>query len=95
MRSSGDGSLPVTLFNGARLPLDAVQAALGTGAFEGADVANLGSRGVRGLDLWTVAAGVHIPIDRHLTLSAAYERPISHHKGIFQQRVTASVRVEF
>jgi hypothetical protein len=92
---SGDGSMPVRLASGAELPLDVVQSALGTGAFEGADVANLGSRGVRGLDLWTIAAGVHVPINRHVTLSAAYERPFSHHKGIFQDRVTTSVRIEF
>lgn len=92
---SGDGRLPIRLVNGATISLDTAQNALGTGRFEGADVANLGSRGVSGLDLYTVAVGAHIPITRHVTLSAAYERPVSHRKGIFKQRVTTSVRFEF
>lgn len=92
---SGDGDLPVRLRNGVELPLDTVQAVLGTGAFEGADVFNLGSRGVSGLDLFTWAVGTHVPLTEHVTLSVAYERPFSHHKGIFQQRVTTSVAIEF
>ena len=63
--------------------------------FEGADLMNLGSRNVRGLDLWTWALGAHVPLAEHVTLSFAYERPFSHHKGIFKQRVTTSLALEF
>ena len=90
-----DGTAQIRLANGTRLPLSVVQTALGTGPFEGADVANLGSEDVNGLDLWTWAVGAHVPITDHLTLSVAYERPFSHHKGIFHQRVTTMVALEF
>lgn len=93
--SSGDGSIPVRLKGGTELPLDTVQAVLGTGPFEGADVMNLGSKGVDGLDLWTAAIGAHVPITERLTFSVAYERPFSHHKGIFKQRVTTALQLEF
>jgi hypothetical protein len=97
--SSGNGEIPIPLKSGIvpgdELPLDTVQTALGTGAFEGADLMNLGSRGVNGLDLWTWALGAHVPITDHVTLSFAYERPFSHHKGIFKQRVTTSLALEF
>lgn len=97
---SGDGQIPVQLKRGIvpgnELPLDTVQTVLGTGAFEGADLFNLGSRGVGdGLDLWTWALGGHIPINDHLTFTFAFERPFSHHKGIFKQRITTGLTVEF
>lgn len=92
---SGEGTLPIDLNIGATLRLDTVQAVLGTGPFEGADVANLGSRGASGLDLVTVAAGAHFPITDHLTFSAAYERSVTGYEGIFEDRVTTAVVLEF
>ena len=92
---SGDGSLPIRLKQGGTLDLRTVQTALGTGPFEGADVMDLGSPGVDNLDLITAALGVHVPITEQLTFSAAYERPITHPTGIFQQRVTTALRLEF
>lgn len=91
----GDGDFPVRLKNGVELPLDTVQKVLGTGHFEGADLANLGSKGVAGQDLWTWALGTHVRLIEHVTLSVAYERPFSHQKGIFKQRVTTAVALEF
>lgn len=93
--TSGDGSIPVRLKNGAELPLGTVQDVLGTGRFEGADLMNLGSEGVSGLDLWTWALGGHVPLTERLTFSVAYERPFSHHKGIFKQRVTTGLTIEY
>ncbi len=93
--SSGDGELPIRLKNGGTLDLNTVQTALGTGPFEGADVMNLGSQGVAGLDLLTAAIGVHVPLAEHVTFSVAYERPITHPTGIFQQRITSAVVLEF
>jgi hypothetical protein len=72
-----------------------VQTALDTGRFEGADVVNLGSPQVDGLDLITAAAGVHVPLGDYVTLSVAYERPITEPKGIFQQRITSALVIEF
>ncbi len=99
---SGDGQILVPLASDAtvalsdnEVPLNAAQNLLGTGRFEGADVINLGSRGVAGQDLYTAAIGAHVPLTEHLTFTAAYERPFSHQKGIFKQRFTSSLAVEF
>ena len=93
--SGGDGSIPVDLGGGVSLPLAPVQALLGVGAFEGADVLNLGVADVAGLDLITAAVGFHYALTERVTFSVGYERPISHHKGIFQQRVTSALTYEF
>lgn len=92
---SGDGSLPIRLKSGGTLDLDTVQGVLGTGPFEGADVVNLGSKQVDNLDLITAALGVHVPLAEHVTFSIAYERPITEPKGIFQQRITSALVLEF
>ena len=92
---SGNGKLPIRLKHGGTLDLDTVQTALGTGPFEGADVMNLGSEQVDNLDLLTAAVGVHVPVAEHVTFSVAYERPITEPKGIFQQRVTSALVIEF
>ncbi len=92
---SGSGELPVDLNIGVQLPLDTVQAALGTGPFEGSDVWNLGSRDAGGLEQYTAAIGIHLDLLDHLTWSVAYERPFSHDKGLFQQRVTSSLVFEY
>lgn len=91
---SGNGEMPVPLKHG-ELPLGVVQDALGTGRFEGADIANLGSQGVDNLDLITAAVGGHIKLTEHVTWSLAYERAITNHKGIFQQRFTTALAIEF
>ena len=93
--SSGNGSIPVDFGGGNTLPLAPVQALLGVGAFEGADVLNLGVDDVAGLDLITAAIGVHVTLSDRVTFSVAYERPISHHTGIHKQRVTSSLAYEF
>jgi hypothetical protein len=91
----GNGEFPIMLKDNATIPLSLAQAALGTGPFEGADVANLGSENISGEDLVTAAIGAHFKLADHLIWSVAYERAISNHKGIFQQRVTTALAVEF
>ncbi len=91
----GDGSFNVGLEGGARLPLSTVQAVLGTGSFEGADVANIGSESIDGKSMLTWALGVFVPVSEKLTLSTAYERTFGGHKGIFQQRVTTALVYTF
>ncbi len=92
---SGDGKLPVRLRGGAEIPLDTAQDVLGTGRFEGADVIDLGSRGVAGQDLFTWSAGAHLPLGRFATFSFAYERPFSHQKGLYKQRFITALALEF
>ncbi len=93
--NDGDGSLPVDLNIGVTLPIETVTSVLGVERFEGADVLNLGSNGVDNLDLITVAGGVHFALTDRLTLSLAYERPVTEPKGIFKQRFTSNLTVEF
>ena len=92
--NAGNGSQTVHSTVG-RVPLSAAQALLGTGGFEGYDVANLGSGGVEGNDIVTMAWGARFPIDSKLSLGLAYERAISDRKDIFKQRVTAMVTKSF
>ena len=93
--NNGNGKFPITLKNNSKIPLSAAQAALGTGAFEAADVAVLGSEGISGKTLLTAAVGAHVKLADHLIWSFAYERAVTHYKGIFQQRVTTALAVEF
>lgn len=90
----GNGQVPVNTIFG-KLPLTTIQGVTGVGAFEGADVLNLGSENIDGTDLVTFAVGAHVPITKHVTLSAAYERAITDYRGIFDQRMTSSVTIEF
>jgi hypothetical protein len=90
---SGDGSREIPLANGSGIPISVVESLYGP--FEGADVANLGSVDVEGLDLITAAVGLHASVSESVTVSVAYEHSISGHEGIFQQRVTTSVALEF
>ena len=99
---SGDGQLLVPLTSEAtaalgdnEVPLNAAQNLLGTGRFEGAAVINLGSRGVAGQDLFTWAVGGHVPLTDRLTFTAAFERPFSHQKGIFKNRLMTTLALEF
>lgn len=92
---SGDGDIPIRLKHGGSLDLTTVQQALATGPFEGADVWNLGSKRVDNLDLLTAAIGVHVPISERVTFAVAYERPLTHPTGIFQQRITSALVLEF
>jgi hypothetical protein len=92
----GHGSIKATNTKlGFDPTLDVAQAALMTGRFEGADVLNLGSRGVGGNDLVTLAFGARIPIGRHVSLGAIYEFPITNREDIFDERVTMNLLLEY
>jgi hypothetical protein len=90
----GDGSQTVKLSNGARLPISAIQAALGTGPFEGLDVANLGSQRMNGKDYISGAAGFRFAVADRISLGLAYERPLTRTRSITKQRATVSVAFE-
>jgi hypothetical protein len=95
--NSGDGSLALNTNGtaGVEVPLTAAQAVLRTGSFEGADVANLGSRGIAGDELVTLAYGLRVPLDDHLSLGVSYEHAVTGSKNLFQQRVTAMATYEY
>ena len=89
----GDGSSTIKLKAGS-LPITAVQAIVGTGAFEGGDLLNLGSDDVKGNDLITAAVGVRYAINRNVSFGFSYERPVTRRKDILQQRFTVSLLLE-
>lgn len=91
---SGNGSARFNTDLGV-LSLDQIQAALGLSPFEGADIANLGSSGIAGADLVTMAWGVRVPLNSHVSLGASYERAISNRKDIFEHRLTAMASYVF
>ena len=91
----GDGSIPVDLNIGVTLRLRTVQAVLGTDPAEGADVLNIGSPGIDGEDLLTAAAGFHYALNDWATASFAYERPITSHEGLLDERFVAALVLEF
>jgi hypothetical protein len=92
--NSGDGGLNMNTRLGD-VPLDTAQALMRTGSFEGADVANLGSRSIKGQNLVTMGWGVRVPLDQHVSLGLSYERALSGKKHFFEQRVTAMATYEF
>jgi hypothetical protein len=97
---SGDGTRQVELSAFGQSVLGVPSISIATiesiyGRFEGADVANLGAVGVDGLDYVTIGFGLHARLAEHLTVSAAYERPVTDHEGITRQRLTTSVSLEF
>lgn len=91
----GTGSRPVRLVNGARIPMETARQALNLDSFEGVDVHNLGNVGVGGNHVVVGAVGAHVGLADHVTLSVAYERPLTDRKDIHKQRVTTALRLEF
>jgi hypothetical protein len=98
--SGGDGSRRIELSAAGQNALGVKYVDVATvvalyGPFEGADVANLGAPGVGGMDYVTIALGAHARLAEHVTVSAAWERPVTDHKHITRNRITTSVSLEF
>lgn len=91
---SGDGGLRVRTRIGT-LPLRVVQGALGTGRGEGNDVVNLGSEGVAGNDIVTLAVGARFPLTSHVHAGFSYEFPVTSREDLFQQRGQLTLSYEF
>jgi hypothetical protein len=100
---SGDGSSTLQTDLG-RLPLRVAQDALHTGPLalptrdlrgEGADIANLGSSGMAGESLVTMAWGLWVPFENGLAAGLSYERALSQRQDIFEQRVTLMLSYGF
>jgi hypothetical protein len=94
----GDGSATIPLSAEGHQVFQAPSISMRTveeiyGAFEGADLTNLGAPGADGLDLVTGAVGLQLRLGR-FTFSAAYEHPLTEHNGIIGDRVSAAVSLE-
>ena len=85
---SGDGLNPVARRGGGTIPLGAAQTALGTGPFEGIDIANLGSPGIAGEDVLVMGGGIRVPTTWGVSFAVMYEGPVSSRQDIFEQRFT-------
>lgn len=93
--SGGDGALTVQTRDFLDVPLGLVQQVFGTGFGEGNDVANLGSQGVAGNTIVSVAVGARFPITKHVYAGLAYEFPATTREDLLQQRVYANLAYEF
>jgi hypothetical protein len=63
--------------------------------FEALDVANLGSKGVSGTTILSLAVGGRIPFTDSLSLGAYYEFPVTERQGIFEQRAAVNLHFEY
>jgi hypothetical protein len=90
----GDGSLEVETALGP-VSLGDAQALLGTGAFEGVDLVNLGSSGMAGKHIHTLALGLRLPLGEHVSLGLAYEFPISGRRDLFERRTSVNLSYAF
>jgi hypothetical protein len=95
--NSGNGKMKLNTGKnlGVDLPLSTAQAALRTGPFEGAEVANLGSERMRGEDLLTMAWGLRFPVADQLVLGISYERGLAGRDNLFDQRITTMATFEY
>ena len=102
---SGDGKSTIETDAG-RLPIGVAQGILhgaGNGftnptadrTGEGADVANLGSSGMAGETIITMAWGIRVPFKNGISTGISYERALSQREDIFEQRFTIMVSYNF
>jgi len=96
--NSGDGSNTYETDLG-RLPIKTIQNALNAQLKnhrgEGNDVINLGSSGVAGNTVITMAWGFRIPFRNGFNTGFSYERSLSQRQDLFEQRATWMVSYEF
>ena len=90
----GDGSGTIKLGNGSRLTLSQVQGALGLSGFEGLDLFNLGSEGVKHNDVLTWSVGFRKRVRDGVSLGLAYERPLTPRRDILKQRLSLNLLFE-
>lgn len=62
--------------------------------FEGNDVINIGSAGVDGNDIITLAVGLYYKIMDNVAIGGAYERPITDREGLMKERVTLALSIK-
>jgi hypothetical protein len=99
--NSGDGSMTLDTDGPGRLSLRGAQDFVFAGGAtrdlrgEGADVANLGSSGMAGESVITMAWGVRVPFNNGISTGMSYERVLSQRQDIFEQRWTWMVDYTF
>ena len=76
------------LRSGGSLELGTAQTALGTGPFEGGDIANLGSMGIDGQSVVVMGGGLRIPTTYGISFALMYEGPVSSRKDVHDGRFT-------
>jgi len=98
--ASGDGSNKIVLASG-KAPLKVVQQIVFDAGItrdrrgEGIDVANLGSSGMSGETIITMAWGVRVPFRNGFSTGVSYERVLSQRQDLFEQRWTWMVDYTF
>ena len=94
----GDGMNIVDTSIG-NLTLNQVQAALAPNLartrFEGADIANLGTKDIAGADLVTLALGARAVLSDNVSVGFSYEHAVSSRKDIFEDRMTVMTTYNF
>jgi hypothetical protein len=99
--ASGDGSNKIATDSFGKQPLKVVQdVVFGAGITrdrrgEGIDVANLGSTGMSGETIITMAWGVRVPFNNGISTGMSYERVLSQRQDLFEQRWTWMVDYTF
>lgn len=63
--------------------------------FDANDVANLGSEGMSGRTIMSMAFGVNVPITKNVSFAGAYEFPLTSRRDILKQRGTININYEF
>lgn len=85
---SAAGTNNVYLRGGGAVPLGVAQGVLGSGPFEGVDVANLGSQGIAGANIVVMGGGLRVPTEWGVSFGAMYEGPVTSRKDIHDGRFT-------
>ena len=87
----GDGEMPVTLVNGAQIPIEGAFSALGVHPEEGNDVLNFGSQGVKGNDVVSFTVGARMQLMEEMSLGVGWEHPVTKRKDLLQNRLYINV----
>jgi len=95
--NSGNGGLKLNTshITGTDANLSGAQALLRTGPFEGAEVANLGSEGIKGENLVMLGWGFRVPVTDQLVFGLSYERAVAGREHFTDQRLTAMATFEY
>ncbi len=90
-QDAGTGRIPVKLSDGSSVPLRVALAALNQSGFEGLDLLNLGSNGVKGESVLTWGVGLRYMFDSKRSVGLVYERPMTTRRYVLKQRITLNL----
>lgn len=92
--ASGNGAQELNTRLGT-LSANTAAMATDTRRIGGLDYANLGSSGISGNDIVSGAVGIRFPVTKNVSLSGAYEIPLTKREDVLKQRVTANIAYTF